>query len=254
MTRTLASAAACSASAREALAAAVGPVREEHDGRPFEALVLRLVDGADQRVVDVGVLGGLRRLRDRLGQLRLVRREVRQDAVVGAEHDDRNWQVLLAFAEKRAGRGHRVLNRRALHAVRRVDEQDRAAGVTARGRDAEAGHEPPVLRDRDVRRVERLGRRERDEVGLVREPGCGRLAQGRRRGLRRRLPERERRQRKRARRRSRTWRSPTLTPSRLCARRGSARARRTSPAEARCRACGTSRGRPGGGRSTSTRP
>ena len=44
-------------------------------------------------------------------------------------------------------------------------------------------------------------------------------------------------------------RSPSFTPSRLDARRANGRARRTCSAEARCRACGTSRGRRGGGRS-----
>ncbi len=48
-------------------------------------------------------------------------------------------------------------------------------------------------------------------------------------------------------------RRPSFTPLRPCARRVSGRARRTCSAGARCRACGTSRGTRGAGRSASGR-
>ena len=110
--------------------------------------------------------------------------------------------------------------------------------------------------------VQRLRARKREQVRLVREPGGRRLAQLGSRcacccacfAFWPAAPDRS------ARTRVGTTsaataalaiavRSPSFTPSRLDARRASGRARRTCSAEARCRACGTSRGRRGGGRS-----
>ena len=160
---------------------------------------------------------------------------------------------LLPLGEECTGRDRRTLNRSALHAVRRVDEQD--ARRSSSRREARRQDRLPAGRSRSRSTFEVLSGRVLSSATMYALSGKPDVVDSLSFGAAALCPS------ARVGRASAATaalaivsRRPRFTPLRPGARRGSERARRTCSAGARCHACGTSRGRWGGGRSASSPP
>ena len=141
-------------------------VREQHGSRAGVALLLGQARRLDEGVVDARAFCRLRGLRDGRGQLARIRREVGEHRHVAVVGDDCDGQLVLALRHERPRGRHGGLDRLAGHAVRRVDQQDRAARLRA-AVDREPGDAAAVLRD-----VEALAAASRSACGTARRgPG-----------------------------------------------------------------------------------
>ena len=149
-------------------------VREEHGSRTLVARLFGQTRRLDQGVVDACAFGRGRSLRDRRRELSTVSRELGEDRDLGVVGDDRDGKLILALRHERASGSHGRLDRLAGHAVRRVDEKDRAAGLRP-AVDRQPRDEPAILGD--VQAFQLRGGRRPIEPDAIRELGVLRLRQ-----------------------------------------------------------------------------